>query len=215
MLPPPAPRVPSSTESALTSMSGSSSNVVRREGAPSITRLMSEDVPPTSQHSSRVSPIRFPRWALATAPAAGPEKTSRKGCSIARPDSTNVAAESAKLRSPVNCRARRPSLRVCVYGPKISFMKTSITVVDARAYSIASGETAEEIEHGRSPSASRASSSSRCSCRGLTYELSRQIARPSMSQRLKRSNSARACSSSSSISTSPAAVIRSATPRRR
>ncbi len=37
---------------------------------------------------------------------------------------------------------------------KISFMKTSITVVDARAYSFASGEVSDEIETATSPSTS-------------------------------------------------------------
>ena len=36
----------------------------------------------------------------------------------------------------------------------MSFMNTSTTVVDARAYSFASGETSDEIEIGTSPSTS-------------------------------------------------------------
>ena len=97
----------------------------------------------------------------------------------------------------------------------MSFMRTSTTVVDARAYSFASGETSEEIEIGTSPSTCSASARRRCSCCGLTYALMRQIATPWTSQRFTTSSCARAWSSSSGVSTEPSASRRSAMPRRR
>ena len=42
-------------------------------------------------------------------------------------------------------------------------MNTSITVVEARANSLASGDTSLEIEHGTGPSTSRTNSRSRAS----------------------------------------------------
>ena len=51
----------------------------------------------------------------------------------------------------------------------MSFMKTSTTVVDARAYSFASGDVSDEIETATSsPSDSWTSSRSRRSCTGST-----------------------------------------------
>jgi hypothetical protein len=109
-LPPPAPMLEMSMARELTMRSCSSSNVVLTNGSPSVTTLMSQEVPPTSAHSRLLSPINCPKWAQATVPAAGPEKTMRKGCSIARSEGTSVAAQSAKLSWPSNPISLSPSL---------------------------------------------------------------------------------------------------------
>ena len=81
--------------SELTIRSCSSSNVVLTNGAPSVTTLMSQEVPPTSAQSRLRSPMSSPKCAHATVPAAGPENTMRNGCSMARSAGTRVAAQSA------------------------------------------------------------------------------------------------------------------------
>ena len=183
MLPPPAPTLEISTESALMIRSCSSSNVLLTNGRPSTISETSVDVPPTSAQRRLPSPIASPSRALEIVPAAGPAKTIRNGCSSASAQGSSVAAQSAKLRSPVKPSSRSCVSSSCEYSVKMPFMNTSTTVVDARAYSLASGDVSDEIETGMSPSTSRTSSRRRSSCSGLTYELSRQIATPSTSQR--------------------------------
>ena len=84
-----------SFDSALTTRSYSSSNVVSTYGLPPVTRLISSDVPPTSAHSMSGTPISPPKCALATVPAAGPANTIRKGACIAVRAGTSAAEQSA------------------------------------------------------------------------------------------------------------------------
>ena len=107
MLPPPAPTLETSVESALMIMSCSSSNVFSTNGRPSTTSDTSVDVPPTSQHMRLRSPIASPRRRQETVPAAGPANTIRNGCLSASCQGMSVAAQSAKLSSPVKPRPRR------------------------------------------------------------------------------------------------------------
>ena len=79
----------------------SSSNVLLTNGWPSTISETSVEVPPTSAQSRFPSPIASPRRALEIVPAAGPAKTMRNGCSSASAHGSSVAAQSAKLRSPV------------------------------------------------------------------------------------------------------------------
>ena len=84
-----------SIESAFTIRSCSSWNVVSTKGLPSVTRLMSQDVPPTSTHIRLFVPIMSPKCALATVPAAGPANTISNGRFIATSDGTSCAAQLA------------------------------------------------------------------------------------------------------------------------
>ena len=101
MLPPPAPTLEISTESALITRSCSRSNVLLTNGCPSTISETSVEVPPTSAQSRLPSPIASPSLALEIVPAAGPAKTILNGCSSASVQGSKVAAQSAKLRSPL------------------------------------------------------------------------------------------------------------------
>ena len=115
----PAPTLEISTESALMMRSCSSSNVLLTNGWPSTISETSVDVPPTSAQSRLPSPIASPRRALEIVPAAGPAKTIRNGCSSASAHGSKVAAQSAKLRSPVKPSPRSSASSSCEYSVKI------------------------------------------------------------------------------------------------
>ena len=106
MLPPPAPTLEISVESALMIRSCSSSNVLLTNGSPSTTSETSVDVPPTSQQSRFRLAERLAERVLEIVPAAGPAKTIRNGCSSASRQGSSVAAQSAKLSSPSKPSAR-------------------------------------------------------------------------------------------------------------
>ena len=131
---------------------------------------MSVEVPPTSQQSRLPSPSASPSRVLEIVPGGGageddaerllerlvPGQQRRRAVG-----EVELAVEAELAQVAVELRSRS---RV-----KMSFMRTSTTVVEARAYSLASGEISEEIEIATSsPSTSRASSRSRSSCAGLT-----------------------------------------------
>ena len=132
MLPPPAPRVTMSVDSALTRRSCSSSKVVFTQGWPSITTLMSHDVPPTSAQIRLPSPMYPPKWALLTVPAAGP------------PDDESVRALHRVVRRQQPCgaigevqltsEAERAQALLEARGvlAVLRFITVSTTVVEAR-----------------------------------------------------------------------------------
>ena len=112
MLPPPAPTLDTSVDSALMIRSCSISKVSLTNGAPSTTSETSVEVPPTSAHSRLPVPSAAPRRVLEIVPAAGPAKTMRNGFCSASRQGSSVAAQSAKFRSPSKPSSRRSASRL-------------------------------------------------------------------------------------------------------
>ena len=107
-LPPPAPTLASSVESALMTKSCSISKLSLVKDNPSTTSETSVDVPPTSQQMRRGSCSALDRRWHAAVPAAGPAKRMRYGARSASRHGSSAAVQSAKLSSPVKPSVRRP-----------------------------------------------------------------------------------------------------------
>jgi hypothetical protein len=90
-LPPPAPTLETSVESALITRSCSSSNVFCTNGRPSTTSDTSVEVPPMSAQIRLLVPIASPRRTLETVPACW------RACSIPEWQAKDEALVAAEL----------------------------------------------------------------------------------------------------------------------
>ena len=118
-------------------------------------------VPPMSKHSRRSSPRRLANQLPASAPAAGPDSTSRIG------DAGGVVGATRRHRwrasSAPSRRSPPPDSHFCSssrYGPITGIVAALHAVVTMRGYSRICGDTSAEMQTGTPSSARRWSATS-------------------------------------------------------
>ena len=142
------------------------SNVFVSCGSPSMMRHDLAVVPPMSKHSRRRSPSRLANHDPASAPAAGPDSTSRIGDWAASSAATTPPFDSIISTDPPKPSAASHFCSSSRYGPITGIVAALQAVVIIRGYSRICGEMSLEMHTG-TPRARRRCSATARSLAGL------------------------------------------------
>jgi hypothetical protein len=123
-------------------------------------------VPPMSKHSRRSNPSRRTNQVPASAPAAGPDSTSRIGVRAASSADTTPPFDSIISTDPPKPSPESHFCSSSRYGPITGIVDALHAVVTMRGYSRICGDTSADTHTG-TPSSRR-----RCSATTRSFEAS-------------------------------------------